>query len=119
PVPLDGVVVRVNESDLFTRLGVAGKSPRGIRAFKFTPRQATTKLLDIRTQVGRTGAVWPIAVLEPIALGGVTVSRATLHNEDEIERLGVRIGDTVIVARAGDVIPAITGVITEMRDGTE
>lgn len=119
PVPLDGVVVRVNESDLFTRLGVAGKSPRGIRAFKFTPRQATTKLLDIRTQVGRTGAVTPIAVLEPIALGGVTVSRATLHNEDEIERLGVRIGDTVIVARAGDVIPAITGVITEMRDGTE
>ena len=119
PAPLDGVVVRVNDSALFERLGVAGKSPRGIRAFKFTPRQTTTKLLDIRVQVGRTGAVTPIAVLSPVPLAGVTVSRATLHNADEIERLGVRVGDTVIVERAGDVIPAITGVIAELRDGSE
>ena len=119
PAPLDGVVVRVNDGAFFERLGVAGKSPRGIRAFKFTPRQTTTKLLDIRVQVGRTGAVTPIAVLSPVPLAGVTVSRATLHNADEIERLGVRVGDTVIVERAGDVIPAITGVIAELRDGSE
>jgi len=117
--PLDGIVVRLHDTDLFERMGVAGKSPRGIRAFKFTPRQTTTKLLDIRVQVGRTGAVTPIAILEAIPLAGVTVSRATLHNADEIERLGVKIGDTVIVERAGDVIPAITGVITNLRDGSE
>jgi DNA ligase (NAD+) len=119
PYQIDGVVVTLDDNSLFQRLGVAGKSPRGIRAFKFSPKQATTKVLDIKIQVGRTGAVTPIAHLRPVEVGGVTVSRATLHNEDEIERLGVKIGDTVIVERAGDVIPAVAKVLKELRAGKE
>ncbi|MYE37914.1 MAG: NAD-dependent DNA ligase LigA [Candidatus Spechtbacteria bacterium SB0662_bin_43] len=118
-VPMDGVVVRVNDSALFRELGVVGRSPRGIRALKFAPKTATTMLKDIVIQVGRTGVATPVAVLEPVELGGVVVSRASLHNKEEIERLGVMIGDTVIVARAGDVIPVIEGVLPEMRTGTE
>ncbi|MBI2450412.1 MAG: NAD-dependent DNA ligase LigA [Candidatus Nealsonbacteria bacterium] len=116
---IDGTVVSVNDNALFERLGVIGKSPRGIRAFKFSPEQATTKVLDIKVQVGRTGTLTPVAVLEPVGVGGVTVSRATLHNEDEIKRLGIKIGDTVIVGRAGDVIPDIIKVLPELRTGKE
>lgn len=119
PFQIDGVVVNVNRNSLFQKLGVVGKSPRGVRAFKFSPKQATTKILEIRVQVGRTGAITPIAILEPVLVGGVKISRATLHNEDEIKRLGVKIGDTVIVERAGDVIPAVAKVITELRTGKE
>ena len=119
PFQVDGIVAVVNNNALFQKLGVVGKSPRGIRAFKFSPKQATTKIKDIKSQVGRTGAITPVALLEPVIVGGVTVSRATLHNEDEIKRLGVKIGDTVIVERAGDVIPAVTRVMKELRSGKE
>ncbi|MDX1535466.1 MAG: NAD-dependent DNA ligase LigA [Candidatus Spechtbacterales bacterium] len=115
PYQIDGVVASVNNNDLFNELGVAGKSPRGIRAFKFAPKQSTTVVEDVRVQVGRTGAVTPIAILRPVQIAGVQISRASLHNFEEIERLGVRIGDTVIVERAGDVIPKVVEVIEEMR----
>lgn len=116
---IDGVVININDNPLFLKLGVAGKSPRGARAFKFLPKQAITRVLDIKLQVGRTGAVTPVARLEPVEVGGVTITRATLHNEDEIKRLGVRIGDTVVVERAGDVIPDIAKVLPELRSGKE
>lgn len=119
PFQVDGAVVLVNDDVLFQKLGVIGKSPRGIRAFKFSPKQATTKIKDIRIQIGRTGAVTPVALLEPVDIGGATITRATLHNEDEIKRLGVKIGDTVIVERAGDVIPAVTKALPELRTGQE
>lgn len=119
PFQIDGVVISVNDNSLFKKLGVAGKSPRAIRAFKFSPKQATTKILDIKVHVGRTGAVTPIAILKPVEVGGVTISRATLHNAEEIGRLGVKIGDTVIIERAGDVIPAVAGVVRGLRTGKE
>lgn len=119
PYQIDGIVITVNDIKTFNELGVVGKSPRGVRAFKFFPKQATTKILDIKTQVGRTGAVTPIAHLKPVQVGGVTITRATLHNEDEMKRLGVKIGDTVIVERAGDVIPAVAKVLTDLRTGKE
>ena len=119
PYQIDGVVISINDNKIFQSLGVAGKSPRGVRAFKFAPRQSTTKILDIKVQVGRTGAVTPIAVLDPVNIEGVTITRATLHNESEIKRLGVKIGDTVVVERAGDVIPAVSNVIKELRTGKE
>ncbi|PIR02400.1 MAG: NAD-dependent DNA ligase LigA [Candidatus Nealsonbacteria bacterium CG_4_9_14_0_2_um_filter_37_38] len=119
PFQIDGVVVNVDNNSLFKKLGVVGKSPRGIRAFKFSPKQATTKVLDIKLQIGRTGAITPVAHLEPVEVGGVTITRATLHNEDEIKRSGVKIGDTVIVERAGDVIPAVAKVLKELRTGKE
>jgi len=116
---IDGVVVVINNNELFKNLGVAGKSPRAIRAFKFSPKQATTKILDIKVQTGRTGAVTPIAHLKPVKVEGVTISRATLHNADQIKRLGVKIGDTVVIERAGDVIPAVAKVLKELRTGEE
>ncbi len=116
---IDGVVVSVNNNQLFEKLGTIGKSPRGIRAFKFPPREAVTEIKDIILQVGRTGAVTPVALLEPVAIDGVVISRATLHNEDEIRRLHVKIGDTVVVGRAGDVIPAVLKVLPDMRTGRE
>lgn len=119
PFQIDGVVISVDNNILFQKLGVAGKSPRATRAFKFSPKQATTKILDIKVQVGRTGAITPIAVLEPVQVAGVTITRATLHNEDEIKKLGVKIGDTVIIERAGDVIPAVSKVLIDLRDGKE
>jgi len=119
PFLIDGIVVSINNNSLFQKLGVAGKSPRAIRAFKFSPKQATTKILDIVFQVGRTGAITPVANLEPVQISGVTVSRATLHNKDEILRLGVKISDTVIVGRAGDVIPNVIKVLSELRTGRE
>ena len=119
PFHIDGVVVSVNDNLVFKSLGVAGKSPRAIRALKFSGKQTTTKILDVKFQVGRTGAITPVAVLEPILLAGVTISRASLHNADEIARLRVKIGDTVIVERAGDVIPSVIEVLTELRNGSE
>ncbi len=119
PFQIDGVVASVNDNFLFQKLGVVGKSPRGIRAFKFSPKQATTIVKDIKVQIGRTGAITPIAFLKPVQVGGVKISRATLHNVAEIKRLGVKIGDTVIVERAGDVIPAVVKVLVKLRTGKE
>ncbi len=116
---IDGVVVLVNNNEIFEKLGVVGKAPRGGIAFKFPQAEATTKVLDVKVQVGRTGAMTPVAVLEPVQVTGITISRATLHNEDEIRRLGLKIGDTVIVGRAGDVIPNIIKVLPELRTGKE
>ncbi|MCK4473931.1 NAD-dependent DNA ligase LigA, partial [Candidatus Parcubacteria bacterium] len=115
PFQIDGIVVCVNDNSLFQKFGVAGKSPRAVRALKFSPEQAVTIIKDIKIQVGRTGALTPVAVLEPIEAGGVTISRATLHNEDEIKRLKARINDTVIIERAGDVIPSVVKVLLELR----
>jgi DNA ligase (NAD+) len=119
PYQIDGVVLSINDNEIFNRLGVAGKSPRAIRAFKFSPKQSTTKVVDVNFQVGRTGAVTPIAVLEPVKIEGVTIAHATLHNESELRRLGAKKGDTVVVERAGDVIPAVSRVIKELRTGKE
>jgi DNA ligase (NAD+) len=119
PFQIDGVVVSVDNNAIFKKLGVVGKSPRGIRAFKFSPKEATTIIEDIKLQVGRTGAMTPVAVLKPVEIDGVVVTRATLHNEDEINKLGVKIGDTVSVARSGDVIPAIIKVFPDLRTGKE
>ena len=116
---IDGVVVLVNNNEIFEKLGVVGKAPRAGIAFKFPQAEATTKVLDIKIQVGRTGAMTPVAILAPAQVTGITVTRATLHNEDEIKRLGLKIGDTVIVGRAGDVIPDIIKVLPELRTGHE
>jgi len=116
---IDGVVVIINNNALFEKLGVVGKTPRGAIAFKFAQSQATTIIEDIKIQVGRTGAMTPVAVLKPVQISGITITRATLHNEDEIRRLDVKIGDTVIVGRAGDVIPDIIKVLPELRTGKE
>ena len=116
---IDGVVVMVNNNAIFERLGVVGKAPRGAIAFKFTQNQAITKVQDIKIQIGRTGALTPVAILKPVLVSGITISRATLHNEDEIKRLGLKIGDTVIVGRAGDVIPNVIKVLSELRTGDE
>ncbi len=116
---IDGVVVIINNNEIFEKLGVVGKAPRGAIAYKFPQAQSTTKVLDIKIQVGRTGAMTPVAVLEPVQVTGITITRATLHNEDEIKRLGIKIGDTVIVGRAGDVIPDIIKVLPELRTGHE
>ncbi|MEK7658243.1 MAG: NAD-dependent DNA ligase LigA [Patescibacteria group bacterium] len=116
---IDGIVVIVNNNEIFEKLGVVGKAPRGAIAFKFAQSQSTTKVLDIKVQVGRTGAMTPVAILEPTQVSGITITRATLHNEDEIKRLGLKIGDTVIIGRAGDVIPDIIKVLPELRTGKE
>jgi DNA ligase (NAD+) len=116
---IDGIVVLVNNNEIFENLGIVGKSPRAGIAFKFSQAEATTKVLDIKIQIGRTGAATPVAILEPVQLTGITITRATLHNEDEIKRLGIKIGDTVVVGRAGDVIPDIVKVLPELRNGKE
>lgn len=116
---IDGVVAIVNNESKFNSLGVVGKAPRAAIAYKFSPIEAQTTVEDIILQVGRTGVLTPVAVLEPVEIGGVIVSRATLHNLDEIRRLDVKIGDTVIVGRAGDVIPDIREVIKDLRTGKE
>jgi len=116
---IDGIVVKVDDTRLWQELGTTAKSPRWAVAYKYAARQATTRVMDIRAQVGRTGTLTPVADLEPVDVGGVTVSHATLHNMDEIERLGLKIGDTVLIQRAGEVIPQIVKVAKAAPDGRE
>ncbi len=112
---IDGIVVVINDNELRERLGVVGKAPRGMIAYKFAPEEATTIVEDIIVNVGRMGTLTPVAVLKPVLVAGSTVSRATLHNEDEIRKKDIRIGDTVIVHKAGDVIPEVEKVLLELR----
>jgi DNA ligase (NAD+) len=119
PYEIDGLVIKVNLHELQRRLGEIARSPRWAIAYKFKPRQATTRIIDIQPQVGRTGTLTPVASLETVGIGGVMVKSASLHNMDEINRKDIRIGDTVIVERAGDVIPYVVKVITEKRTGRE
>jgi DNA ligase (NAD+) len=119
PFGIDGIVVKVNDLSLWPQLGVVGKAPRYAMAYKFPAEQATTKINDVIWQVGRTGTLTPTAVLETVNVGGANISRATLHNSDEIERLGLMIGDTVVIERAGDVIPKVVSVLDKLRTGKE
>lgn len=119
PYEADGVVIKVNRFDLQARLGVVGREPRWSVAYKFPATQATTRLLGIGINVGRTGSLNPYAILEPVSVGGVVVKRAALHNEDDIRRKDIRIGDTVVVQRAGDVIPEVVAPVVSLRTGTE
>ncbi len=119
PYEIDGIVIKVDDLDLQSRLGVISRNPRWALAYKFKPKQETTKVVRIIPQVGRTGAITPVAVLEPVRVGGIEISRATLHNQDEIDKKDIRIGDTVIVQRAGDVIPEVVKVVESKRIGGE
>ena len=119
PVMLDGMVIKVDEIALHDKLGYTVKYPRWMVAYKFPPMEKMTRILDIVPQVGRTGIITPVAILEPVEIGGVIVERATLHNYAEIERKDIRIGDMVIVIRSGDVIPEITKVLKQYRTGKE
>ena len=116
---IDGLVVITNNNAMFKKLGVVGKAPRGAIAYKFSAKEGTTIIEDVIWQVGRTGVLTPVAVLKPVQIGGTTITRATLHNFDEIKRLEIKIGDTVIVGRAGDVIPDIIKPLKELRSGKE
>ncbi|MEI7690128.1 MAG: NAD-dependent DNA ligase LigA [bacterium] len=116
---VDGLVINVNDNEVFDKLGFVGKAPRAAVAYKFAAEQVTTEILEIRVNVGRTGAVTPFAVMKPVRVAGSTVSRATLHNEDEIKKKDVRIGDTVIIQKAGDIIPEVIRPLTELRTGKE
>ena len=116
---IDGLVVKVNSTALQDEFGATSKAPRWAIAYKYPARQASTQVLDIVVQVGRTGALTPVAQLEPVFLAGTTVSRATLHNEDEIKRLGVKIGDWVMIEKSGEIIPKVLSVITAKRTGAE
>ncbi|MAE68385.1 MAG: NAD-dependent DNA ligase LigA [Candidatus Peribacteraceae bacterium] len=115
PYDIDGLVIKVNNKQMQRDLGSTAKAPRWARAYKFPAEQKTAQILDIQLQVGRTGAITPVAHLSPVQLAGTTVTRATLHNADEIERLDIRIGDTVVVQKAGDIIPEVVEVMTNLR----
>ena len=119
PYEIDGVVVKVDQIALQRQLGSTSRAPRWAIAYKYPPEEVTTRLLDIKVNVGRTGRVTPFAVMEPVKVSGSTVDRATLHNADEIKRKGVLIGDMVILRKAGDVIPEVLGPVGDLRDGTE
>jgi DNA ligase (NAD+) len=119
PYEIDGVVVKVDQIELQRQLGSTSRAPRWAIAFKYPPEEVNTKLLDIRVNVGRTGRVTPFAVMEPVKVSGSTVDRATLHNADEVVRKGVLIGDTVILRKAGDVIPEVVGPVVDLRTGSE
>ncbi|MBI4435953.1 MAG: NAD-dependent DNA ligase LigA [Candidatus Omnitrophica bacterium] len=119
PYDIDGVVIKINALEDQKRLGETTKSPRWMIAYKFPAERARTKLLDIELQVGRTGAVTPVAILEPVFLAGTTVGRATLHNEEEVERRDIRIGDQVWIEKAGEIIPQVVGPLKEKRSGKE
>lgn len=119
PYEIDGMVIKINSLALADDLGVVGKDPRGALAYKFPAQEVTTQLLDIGVNVGRTGVLTPYAVLEPVEIGGVIVRQATLHNFDFIEDKDIRIGDRVLVKRAGDVIPYVIGPVVELRDGSQ
>ncbi|HMJ09694.1 MAG TPA: NAD-dependent DNA ligase LigA [Pyrinomonadaceae bacterium] len=116
---IDGVVVKVNSIALQQEFGATTKAPRWAIAYKYPARQATTKLFDIQVQVGRTGALTPVAYLEPTLLAGTVVARASLHNEDEIKRLGIKLGDTVLIEKSGEIIPQVLQVVESKRDGSE
>src|SRR5262249_24413214 len=116
---IDGAVIKIDSYADHNELGATSKFPRWAIAFKFPPEEQTTRLKDIAVSVGRTGAVTPFAVLEPVRVGGVTVSMATLHNGDEVKRKGVLSGDTVVVRRAGEVIPEVVAPIPSLRTGEE
>ena len=119
PFWIDGIVIKVNQKKYQNALGFTGKAPRWAIAFKFPAEQGTTKIREVHWQVGRTGALTPVAQMEPVKLAGTTVTHATLHNFDEITRLGVKIGDTVVVEKAGDIIPKVIRVLDKMRVGAE
>lgn len=119
PFNTDGLVIKINNRRAYGRLGVVGKAPRGAVAFKYPAEQATTKVKDIFVSIGRTGSATPVAMLEPVVVAGSTVQMATLHNEGEIARKDIRIGDTVIVHKAGDIIPEVVEPLVKLRDGTE
>ncbi|MFI5270999.1 MAG: NAD-dependent DNA ligase LigA [Candidatus Saccharimonadales bacterium] len=119
PYNTDGLVIKINDRDLFERLGVVGKAPRGAVALKYQAEQATTKVKNILISIGRTGAATPVALLEPVVIAGSTVQMATLHNEGEVLRKDIRIGDTVIVHKAGDIIPEVVEPLLSLRDGSE
>jgi DNA ligase (NAD+) len=119
PFNTDGLVVKLNDRSLYRRLGIVGKAPRGAIAYKYAAEQATTKVKDIFVSIGRTGTATPVAILEPVVIAGSTVQMATLHNESEVRRKDIRIGDTVIVHKAGDIIPEVVEPIASLRDGSE
>ncbi len=119
PFGTDGLVINVNDQRLFARLGIVGKAPRGAVAYKYPAEQSTTKVKDIFVSIGRTGAATPVAMLEPVVVAGSTVQMATLHNESEVARKDIRIGDTVIIQKAGDIIPEVVASLPKLRDGSE
>ena len=115
----DGVVVKLNDRELYKRAGIVGKAPRGAVAYKYPAEQSTTKVKDIFVSIGRTGAATPVAILEPVVVAGSTVQMATLHNQGEVERKDIRVGDTVIIQKAGDIIPEVVRPLIELRTGKE
>lgn len=119
PFNTDGLVIKVNDRSIYAKLGVVGKAPRGAVAYKYPAEQSTTKVIDIIISIGRTGAATPTAMLEPVVVAGSRVQMATLHNEGEVQRKDIRIGDTVIIHKAGDIIPEIIESLADLRDGSE
>ena len=115
PFNTDGLVVKINDREIYDNLGMVGKNPRGAVAYKYAAEEATTIVRDIVISIGRTGAATPVAVFDPVVVAGTTVQHASLHNADEIERLDIRRGDTVVIFKAGDIIPQVENVLKELR----